>query len=599
MGRQLRGNRRPEAEDMVVVDALHGDSADAVADELFVGGPDLQSFFDHAALEVKANGGGGGGEEGDEELEWLSNKDAFPTVETMAPLAHWPRTKGVRRRRWEVARRSPPQAPAVARAEAAGWRCRHCGTDKTPQRREGPEGPSTLCNACGMRYRSGRLVPEYRPASSPTFSPELHSNRHRCVVEIRRRREAEDRASLAAAGSGDEKGNEKLEWLLKKGEVLAAAAVRPRTKGMRRPRKALAWPVIAWSPPPAPPCSPAVVGQRQSHGGGAEVAGEPRHVPDGGDHGAGSCTAGEEGRGAVPADDGFNHAAPPALAAEEGWGCQQFGTEKTLSWLEGPERSSTLCNAGVVRCTSGRMVPVQPPASIPTYSPELRFDWHNRVKLHRRLEQPAKFSAAAAGVGEEGKKNELEWPSKSNKDAFHAVNTMLPAGTLPQTKNARRRRRVVELSPPRRRNRLGGEAEVVEQGRVGDGGTAAAVEARAAAAPADAGEDPASAWAPVVPGRRCRHCGTEKTPLWRDGPEGRHTLCNACGVRFRSGRLVPEYRPASSPTFSPGLHSNVHRQVVQLRRRRPEPTVVSTAVAAAAAAATAAAVAAARILLGD
>ncbi|GLI66079.1 hypothetical protein VaNZ11_009798 [Volvox africanus] len=30
--------------------------------------------------------------------------------------------------------------------------CRECGTDKTPQWRCGPEGPRTLCNACGVRY---------------------------------------------------------------------------------------------------------------------------------------------------------------------------------------------------------------------------------------------------------------------------------------------------------------------------------------------------------------------------------------------------------------------------------------------------------------
>ncbi|KAI3699081.1 hypothetical protein L2E82_43104 [Cichorium intybus] len=49
--------------------------------------------------------------------------------------------------------------------------------------------------------------------------------------------------------------------------------------------------------------------------------------------------------------------------------------------------------------------------------------------------------------------------------------------------------------------------------------------------------------------RRCTHCASEKTPQWRTGPLGPKTLCNACGVRYKSGRLVPEYRPAASPTF--------------------------------------------------
>ncbi|KAH7521872.1 hypothetical protein FEM48_Zijuj07G0078100 [Ziziphus jujuba var. spinosa] len=67
-------------------------------------------------------------------------------------------------------------------------------------------------------------------------------------------------------------------------------------------------------------------------------------------------------------------------------------------------------------------------------------------------------------------------------------------------------------------------------------------------------------------GRKCLHCGAEKTPQWRAGPLGPKTLCNACGVRYKSGRLAPEYRPASSPTFSNDTHSNSHRKVMEMRR---------------------------------
>ncbi|XP_009761911.1 GATA transcription factor 5-like [Nicotiana tabacum] len=68
--------------------------------------------------------------------------------------------------------------------------------------------------------------------------------------------------------------------------------------------------------------------------------------------------------------------------------------------------------------------------------------------------------------------------------------------------------------------------------------------------------------------RRCSHCGVQKTPQWRAGPMGAKTLCNACGVRFKSGRLLPEYRPACSPTFSSELHSNNHRKVLEMRRKK-------------------------------
>ncbi|CAN6700993.1 unnamed protein product [Malus baccata var. baccata] len=69
-------------------------------------------------------------------------------------------------------------------------------------------------------------------------------------------------------------------------------------------------------------------------------------------------------------------------------------------------------------------------------------------------------------------------------------------------------------------------------------------------------------------GRKCLHCAAEKTPQWRTGPLGPKTLCNACGVRYKSGRLVPEYRPAASPTFVSARHSNSHRKVLELRRQK-------------------------------
>ena len=70
--------------------------------------------------------------------------------------------------------------------------------------------------------------------------------------------------------------------------------------------------------------------------------------------------------------------------------------------------------------------------------------------------------------------------------------------------------------------------------------------------------------------RKCGHCGVEKTPQWRAGPMGAKTLCNACGVRFKSGRLLPEYRPACSPTFVSSAHSNSHRKVMEMRRKKAE-----------------------------
>ncbi|XP_015692212.2 GATA transcription factor 5-like [Oryza brachyantha] len=82
--------------------------------------------------------------------------------------------------------------------------------------------------------------------------------------------------------------------------------------------------------------------------------------------------------------------------------------------------------------------------------------------------------------------------------------------------------------------------------------------------------------APAPGDRRCSHCGVQKTPQWRAGPEGAKTLCNACGVRYKSGRLLPEYRPACSPTFVSAIHSNSHRKVLEMRRKK-EAGILTTA----------------------
>lgn len=36
--------------------------------------------------------------------------------------------------------------------------------------------------------------------------------------------------------------------------------------------------------------------------------------------------------------------------------------------------------------------------------------------------------------------------------------------------------------------------------------------------------------------RSCSLCGTTKTPLWRSGPDGPKSLCNACGIRVKKSR---------------------------------------------------------------
>jgi len=64
---------------------------------------------------------------------------------------------------------------------------------------------------------------------------------------------------------------------------------------------------------------------------------------------------------------------------------------------------------------------------------------------------------------------------------------------------------------------------------------------------------------PPISGRRCGSCNAHATPLWRNGPLGPKTLCNACGVRDnrRKGRIAAARarlrKPsASAPAAAPG-----------------------------------------------
>ncbi|KAL6521504.1 hypothetical protein OROGR_018073 [Orobanche gracilis] len=47
--------------------------------------------------------------------------------------------------------------------------------------------------------------------------------------------------------------------------------------------------------------------------------------------------------------------------------------------------------------------------------------------------------------------------------------------------------------------------------------------------------------------RRCANCDTTSTPLWRNGPRGPKSLCNACGIRFKKEERRATAAAASGP----------------------------------------------------
>ncbi|XP_038986357.1 putative GATA transcription factor 22 isoform X2 [Phoenix dactylifera] len=55
--------------------------------------------------------------------------------------------------------------------------------------------------------------------------------------------------------------------------------------------------------------------------------------------------------------------------------------------------------------------------------------------------------------------------------------------------------------------------------------------------------------------RVCSDCNTTKTPLWRSGPRGPKSLCNACGIRQRKARQAMAAAAAGGvliPSEAPG-----------------------------------------------
>ncbi|KAG9283989.1 hypothetical protein G9A89_005496 [Geosiphon pyriformis] len=45
--------------------------------------------------------------------------------------------------------------------------------------------------------------------------------------------------------------------------------------------------------------------------------------------------------------------------------------------------------------------------------------------------------------------------------------------------------------------------------------------------------------------KRCAYCSCKSTPMWRRGPDGAGTLCNACGVKWKQGKILSGANPAS------------------------------------------------------
>ncbi|CAM0902770.1 unnamed protein product [Alopecurus aequalis] len=447
-------------------------------------GASLDAFFDQTGSEVSWEAAGPAERaEEEEELEWLSNKDAFPSVETMAlevemeeawslepmalemeletmaveveeeastPDVPWARTKGRQRvTAMETACRQANVLPhGDLRAEKGTVRrCTHCGTEETPRWRKGPEGPHTLCNACGAVYnRKGGLLAK-------------ETVRRRCIHCAS---EKTSRWNQGPDGPGtpcDKCGKRFLRgWLLAKGTV------------------------------------------RQ---------------------------------------------------------CTRCATEKTPQWREGPEGLRTLCNAcGLALRKKRRLLPEYRPANSPALSPLVQSNIYSRALEMATGEMQVKFMDPPSNGP----------PSSPLQRYSRVLEEEMSAAGHVAAAEARRGEESMEVQLLLERPPVDNPAfSLVSRART-KGVTAMEKTCRQVNVPR--AEKETTATPPVLPQRRrlrCTHCATENTPEWREGPEGPHSLCNACGMVFRKkGRLLAEYRPANSPAFSPLLHSSTYARALKM-----------------------------------
>lgn len=203
----------------------------------------------------------------------------------------------------------------------------------------------------------------------------------------------------------------------------------------------------------------------------------------------------------------------PSCTAKEDSVHNQFQTSSPVSVLES---SSS--------CSGGKAVPRSPEVYIPVPCGRARSKRPRPATFNPRPAMQL-ISPASSFVGENMQPNVIS--TKASSDSENVAESQLVTKMPKQASGEPKKKKKIKLSPP--------------------------------LAQADGNQNASQ------PVRKCMHCDITKTPQWRAGPMGPKTLCNACGVRYKSGRLFPEYRPAASPTFCPSLHSNSHKKVLEMR----------------------------------
>ncbi|KAI3985948.1 hypothetical protein MKX01_039030 [Papaver californicum] len=69
--------------------------------------------------------------------------------------------------------------------------------------------------------------------------------------------------------------------------------------------------------------------------------------------------------------------------------------------------------------------------------------------------------------------------------------------------------------------------------------------------------------------KSCVDCQTSKTPLWRGGPAGPKSLCNACGIRYRKKRrAILGLKKEESDEIKKEKKDNHHHHKIQINNKK-------------------------------
>jgi hypothetical protein len=69
-------------------------------------------------------------------------------------------------------------------------------------------------------------------------------------------------------------------------------------------------------------------------------------------------------------------------------------------------------------------------------------------------------------------------------------------------------------------------------------------------------------------GKKCLYCGSKSTPMWRRGPQGAGTLCNACGVKWKHGKILNGNDNAHTKHVNKRRKSSTSRHTVRKTNRK-------------------------------